>query len=264
VLAFHGGGSEPATFQEYAGLDAVADREGFLVAYPYGTGPLPRRILTWNGGGCCGYAMEHGIDDVGFAVALLESLVERSRIDPRRVYATGHSNGSMMAYRLGAERADRVAAVAGVAGAMNLDRFDPARAVPILHIHSLDDPRAPYEGGLGPPFPLTDQRSEHRGVQEMLDRWIAHDGCAPEPEVGAPLRGAPGTEDEGHTATRLVWRPCREGAEVVHWRLTGAGHGWPGGRTDRAGAERLVGPRTTIVDAAEEAWDFFARFSLPN
>jgi poly(3-hydroxybutyrate) depolymerase len=98
----------------------------------------------------------------------------------------------------------------------------------------------------------------------MLDRWIAHDGCAPEPEVGAPLRGAPGTEDEGHTATRLVWRPCREGAEVVHWRLTGAGHGWPGGRTDRAGAERLVGPRTTIVDAAEEAWDFFARFSLPN
>lgn len=262
VLAFHGGGGEAAGFQAYAGLDEVADREGFLVVYPHGTGPLSRRLLTWNAGDCCGYAVDNGVDDVGFAVALLDHVAGRSRLDPRRVYATGHSNGSMMAYRLAAERADRVAAAAGIAGAMNLDTFAPVRAVPILHIHSIDDPRAPYEGGLGPPFPMTDRQMEHRSVEEMLERWVGHDGCPAEPAVGETIRGTPETPAEGHTATRLTWSPCREGTEVVHLRLTGAGHGWPGDAGSRA-RDRLTGAPTTIVDASEEAWSFFARFSLP-
>lgn len=38
---------------------------------------------------------------------MLDDLARRTSIDPRRVYATGHSNGAMMAYRLGAQRADR-------------------------------------------------------------------------------------------------------------------------------------------------------------
>src|SRR5687767_1404970 len=70
VLAFHGGGGEAEGFKGYAGLDAVADREGFLVAYPNGSGLLPRRLLTWNAGECCGYAMNQRVDDVGFAVAV--------------------------------------------------------------------------------------------------------------------------------------------------------------------------------------------------
>lgn len=262
VLAFHGGGGEAEGFQDYAGLDAVADREGFLVVYPFGSGPLPRRLLTWNAGGCCGWAVEHGVDDVGFAVALLDDVARRARVDTRRVYATGHSNGSMMAYRLAAERADRVAAAAGIAGAMNLDRFAPARAVSILHIHSVDDPRALYEGGLGPPFPGSDHQEEHRSVEEMVERWVQHDGCPAEPKTEGPVRGVPGTPDEDHTATRITWGPCRDGTEVAHLRLTGAGHGWPGDEGSRV-RERISGPATTIVDASEEAWSFFARFALP-
>src|SRR5688572_24750509 len=43
VLAFHGGGGEAEGYKAYAGLDALADREGFIVAYPNGSGLLPRR-----------------------------------------------------------------------------------------------------------------------------------------------------------------------------------------------------------------------------
>src|SRR5688572_28996422 len=123
VLAFHGGGGEAEAFKGYAGLDAVADREGFLVAYPNGSGLLPRRLLTWNAGECCGFAMNQRLDDVGFAVAVIDDVTRRAAVDTRRVYATGHSNGAMMAYRLGAERADRIAAIAPVAGAYNLATF---------------------------------------------------------------------------------------------------------------------------------------------
>jgi hypothetical protein len=62
VLAFHGGGGEAQGFKGYAGLDTVADREGFIVVYPNGTGVLPRRLLTWNAGECCGYAMNQRVD----------------------------------------------------------------------------------------------------------------------------------------------------------------------------------------------------------
>ena len=58
VVAFHGGGGNATGFAKYAGLDRVADREGFVVVNPDGTGRLGRRLLTWNAGDCCGQAQE--------------------------------------------------------------------------------------------------------------------------------------------------------------------------------------------------------------
>jgi len=63
-------------------------------------------------------------------------LARRTPVDGTRVYATGLSNGSMMAYRFAAEASDRVAAVAGVAGAMTLPNFAPKRPVAVMHIHN--------------------------------------------------------------------------------------------------------------------------------
>jgi polyhydroxybutyrate depolymerase len=258
VIAFHGGGGEAAGFQRYAGLDALSDREGFVVVYPYGTGVLPRRLLTWNAGDCCGYSMDRGIDDVAFTAALLGDLEGRVPVDRGRVYATGHSNGAMMAHRLAADRPDLVVAIAPVAGAASVDVPADARAVAVLHIHSVDDPRALYEGGLGPPFPGTDVRSQHRPVEASLDAWLRRNGCAGTPRTAETRTGAPGTPDQGQSATLLVWDRCASGRPVEHWRLTGVGHGWPG-NPDGAFREELSGPPTTLVQAAEEAWRFFAR-----
>jgi poly(3-hydroxybutyrate) depolymerase len=47
---------------------------------------------------------------------------------------------------------------------------------------------------------------------------------------------------------------------VVLWKLTGAGHVWPGGQRDYL--PRLLGPGTRIIDANVEMWRFFSRFSL--
>lgn len=260
MLAFHGGGGHAANFQSYAELDGVADRERFLVVYPNGTGPLRGRLLTWNAGdGCCGYASQNQVDDIGFAIAVVDDLERRIRIDRERIYATGHSNGAILSHRLAAEHPEVVAAIVPVAGSLDLTRFAPSRPVPVLQIHSVDDPRALYDGGLGPPFPGTRSRVFHQPVQAGLDRWIAADGCTTRPDTAEVRRGRPGTTSAGHTATLLVWRGCRDGVEVRHWKLTGAGHGWPG-TIAPPGGENLVGPRTDLVRAAEEAWAFASRF----
>jgi polyhydroxybutyrate depolymerase len=262
LLAFHGGGGSAQGFQKYAGLDAVADREGFAVVYPDGSGRLGRRLLTWNAGGCCGRASKDRIDDVGFALRVLGDLSRDLSLDQTRIYATGHSNGAMMAYRLAAEAADRIAAIAPVAGAMQLETLAPSRPMPVLHVHSVDDPRALYGGGLGPPFPFTWARVEHNAVERQLERWAVLDECAREPHSIEQRSVPAGRPDAGHTATLLDYGPCRTGADVRLWKLTGAGHGWPGAPSVLS--ERLIGPQTRVIDAAEEIWRFVRLFSRPD
>jgi polyhydroxybutyrate depolymerase len=261
VLNFHGGGGNAVSQQRYVHMDAIADREGFIVVYPNGTGVLQDSLLTWNAGTCCGIAVRREIDDVGFVRALLDELGRRLPVDSARIYATGLSNGAMMSYRLAAELSDRIAAIAPVAGASAMPRFHAKRMVPILHVHSIDDPRALYRGGLGPPFPFTNVRVLHRPVEETLSEWAAFGGCNPKAELREERHGAAGTPRADHTARLYVYTGCRDGTEVALWQLTGAGHVWPGGELDFL--PRLLGPGTDVIDANEEIWRFFRRYHLP-
>jgi len=261
VLNFHGGGGNAVSQERYVHMDALADREGFIVVYPNGTGVFQESLLTWNAGTCCGVAARQEVDDVGFVRELLDELAGRLPVDSARIYATGLSNGAMMSYRLAAELSDRIAAIAPVAGASAMPRFHAKRMVPILHVHSVDDPRALYGGGLGPPFPFTNVRVRHRPVEETLAEWAGFGGCSPKAELREVRHGAPGTPRAGHTARLYVYTGCRDGTEVALWQLAGAGHVWPGGELDFL--PRLLGPGTDVIDANEEIWRFFRRYHLP-
>ena len=249
VINLHGGGSNAEQQQRYSGMDAVADREHFIVVYPNGTGQ--GRFRVWNAGTCCGRAPMQRVDDVGFIRAIIDDLARRTSIDRKRIYATGMSNGSMMTYRLAAEAPDLVAAVAPVSGSMVLAQFHPTLPVPVMHFHSVDDPRALYNGGLGPPFPMTATRVVHPPVEQQLAKWIAHNGCPSTPRVEKRLAG------NGTTATKLVYAPCSTGAPVIFWKMTGSGHVWPGKDSK---AERMLGLPNHLIDANEAMWAFFRNF----
>jgi len=238
-------------------LDSLADQEKFVAVYPNGNGRFESRLLTWNAGTCCAYAAINNIDDVGFVRALLAALSDKLPVDRRRVYATGLSNGGMMSHRLAVEASDVIAAVAPVAGGMVLPTITSSRAIPIMHIHSVDDPRALYSGGLGPPFPLTKSQVFHPNIDQMIAQWVKHNGCASEPTV---TERRADRDSRGHTAKKYVYSSCHNGVEVVLWKLSGAGHVWPGGK--QRVMERLLGPSTDIIDANREMWNFFSRFSL--
>jgi polyhydroxybutyrate depolymerase len=139
VVMMHGGFGSGTQAQRAYGWDALADREGFIVAYPDG---LNR---AWNvGGGCCGQPGRTNVNDVAF----LEQMVAGVKgIDPERVYATGMSNGAMMSYRLGCD-SKVFAAIGPVAGTLLGECSAPA-PIPVIHVHGLKDTNVRFDGQPG-------------------------------------------------------------------------------------------------------------------
>ncbi len=254
VLAFHGGGGNARQFRDSNGFEAIAEREGFVVVHPDGTGRIDMR--SWNAGGCCGLAHTEEIDDVGYLLALLDELEGRLPIDAERVFATGHSNGAMMSFRLAADAGDRIRAIAPLGAALLTEAGPGSRPVRVLYIHSVDDPRALYEGGLGPPYPLTGVQIDHVPAIEVLDHWRGVNGCSARSEETDERFEERPFGQEPHRAVRIEWNDCSSGAPVHHWRLEGPGHGWPGARQTLFGLA-FMGPATSVIDASEEAWAFF-------
>jgi len=114
VLVLHGGVVNAYFTAHNTGMNAVADREGFIAVYPNGTGRFEDRILTWNVGFGFAYALRNNIDDVGFLRELTGRMIAGYGVDAGSVYATGISNGGIMSYRLASEASDVFAAVAPV------------------------------------------------------------------------------------------------------------------------------------------------------
>lgn len=250
VLAFHGGGANADNMVRFSGLNDKADQVGFIVVYPNGTGRL-QRMLTFNGGNCCGQAAASGVDDVEFIRRLLDDVADAFTIDPKRVFATGMSNGGIMAYRLASELSDRIAAIAPVSGPMGTKTCNPTRPVSVIHFHGTDDEFAPFHGGRGEGLSGTDFFS----VPDSIVAWVEADGCDPQPVTTT----VPDTAADGTTVRRKAYGPGRAGAEVVLIVIEGGGHTWPG-REPRLAS---LGKSTRDISANDLMWEFFQRHPLP-
>lgn len=252
VLVLHGAGGNPRRMAAWTGMNETADRQGFIVAYPRGVGI----VSTWNAGTCCGPAERRGVDDVGFLRQAVETIARRWDVDRQRVYVAGMSNGGMMAYRMAAEAADMVAAAAVVEGTMTLETLPAGPPVPILHIHSLDDPRVPFAGG-------NRGRMRFPPVEQTLAAWRHRDGCprAPVASKARPLTWRPPEGGSLHEASLMRYGPCRNGTEVMLWLLKGPGHVWTGAR-GKEPIPAFLGAKSNVLDANGVIWDFFARYRL--
>ncbi|HEU5115506.1 MAG TPA: PHB depolymerase family esterase, partial [Isosphaeraceae bacterium] len=214
VLALHPFATNGPLMARISGLSKTADRHGFLVAYPNGTGV--GTLLHWN----VGLTSGDRADDMGYLAQVLDDLSAIANIDPRRVYATGFSNGGMMCYRLAAEWSDRIAAIAPVSGTRISGKIEPKRPVSVLHFHGTEDQFVAYNGR------LWRQTGPNRllGVDETIQSWAVFNGCNPEPVFTAvPLQ-----DDDGLSVERSLYGPGRDGSEVILYKIQGGGHTWPG------------------------------------
>jgi polyhydroxybutyrate depolymerase len=242
VIVLHGGGGNARNAVGMTGFSAKADREGFVAVYPNGSGRLKTRLLTWNSGNCCGYALDNDVDDVGFIRALIDELERTRAIDPKRVYATGMSNGGMMTYRVGCELSDKIAAIAPVAGALNVENCQPMSPVSVIAFHGTADEHVLYDGGA--PIRKVDPHARvDKSVAYAMSFWVKDDGCSATPQRSE--KGSIRTETYGGG---------KDGTEVVLYTVVGGGHGWPGGRAYLAGTEP-----TKEISATDLMWDFFVR-----
>jgi polyhydroxybutyrate depolymerase len=269
VLNLHGATQNGQIQELQTAMDASADKHGYLVAYPDGT-----RIATnltpdpiakdaqygFDAGYCCGLPSANHLDDVDFLLAVISNAASHTPVDLRRVYVTGMSNGGMMAYAMAAEAAGHIAAIASVAGQVELPNIHPTRPVPTLEFHSVDDPVAKWNGVASPDPQL------RFTVMQGIDQWVKADGCGTIPHSGTTITGT-GTS-AGLTATLVTYPGCKGGSEVALWRLSGSGHVWPGAPFNTGPRNTWildgVGRGTTLIDANELMWQFFQRYSLPT
>jgi len=243
VLVLHGGGGNAENAERMFGWTEKGRREGFIVAYPEGTGRGRFPMYTWNAGHCCGFAMENRVDDVGFIDALITQLQRQYPIDPARIYVTGMSNGGMMTHRLGIALSHRVAAIAPVVGALFGDEAAPHAPVSAIVFNGMVDASVPYEGGKGGGIGARawDGTPTKPALQQGTF-WAAADGCATTPR----------TEERGRTVVTTYDCPASLG--VVLYALKDGGHAWPGGKRGTP----MGDDPGNAVDATAMIWDFFA------
>lgn len=241
VLNFHGFTS--ANWQQalLTRMGEEAEARGFVVAYPQGVG------VSWNAGDCCGTAWTDAVDDVGFVSALIDRLSAEYCIDPRRIFATGMSNGGFMSHRLACELSDRIAAIAPVAGVIGVEPAGctPERPVPVWQFHGTEDLLVPYEGGT-PVLNDLGTGLVFRSVAETMEHWATHNGCGVETTA---------FYEEGDS-TCVEWSGCEAPTRLC--TVDGGGHTWPGGLPIP-----FLGRTTRDLDATNAMLDFFTAHPMP-
>ena len=249
VLELHGRGIDAETFDRMTGFGALAGEEGFVLALPSAVGEI------WNDGR---EAAPKGRrpDDVGYLTAVIDDATARLPIDPGRIYVVGMSNGATMAGRLACELAERIAAVAQVAGtaaAAVAATCHPARPVPILNIHGSADDYAPYEGGvrhsLRGRVVLRHAAGPSVGIDDWARFWTAANGALEGPVLSALPPDI----------TIRTWHGPTPSADVTFYRIEGGGHTWPSSRFSLPAL--LFGRTSRTFDATRVSWDFLARHS---
>lgn len=247
VFALHGGGGhmELQAEDKFYHFRSTADRHGFLVVFPNGTGRFPRgRLSTWNAGECCAYARDKKVDDVGFIRAIVQEMEKTYRFDKKKVFATGMSNGGMMTYRLACEASDIFRAIAPVAGTDGMPDCQPKHAVSVFHIHSRKDEQVSFLGGRGKDAAPKDMVNEFKAVPETVAKWVKLNGCGEKPKK----------EVDTDKLKCDLYEGCHEGRQVRLCVTEDGGHSWPGGVKPRN-----RGPEPSkAIDATEEIWKFFS------
>lgn len=250
VLVFHGAFMNGKLMAGFCGLNAKADSAHFVAVYPDGLGFQQQRMLFFNAWSKPG-PNGRPPDDVKFTSLIIDDLQRAMNVDPKRVFATGLSNGGMMCYRLAAELSDRIAAVAPVSGTLAMPPDPhPTRPVPVLHFHGTADTIVPWAGS----GPRKFQAARFEGVDETIRAWVKLDGC---PDAPATTR-LPDTAHDGTTLTRQCYGPGKDGSEVILYRIEGGGHTWPG----RPAPVAFLGATTMNLQANDVIWDFFEKHPI--
>ncbi len=249
VILFHGSGGNGASMDRMSGFSAVAEREGFILALPDALG------RNWNDGREVPSipSMAHGVDDVAFVDAMITEIGALYKLDPKRLYATGFSNGGIFVHLLAARSTHAFAAIAPVSGGIAVPlapKFKPTVPLSVLILHGTADPMVPYKGG------DVDYNSNGSiiATEDTALRWVECDRIKSPSESGT----LPDTDpDDGCTVSWTRWAPKTPGLEVALFSINGGGHTWASGPQFQPIA--IIGRVCRDIDATEVIWDFFKK-----
>jgi polyhydroxybutyrate depolymerase len=218
IVLLHTYGRTGATQEEYMGLGDLADFYGFIMVAPDGTpSAANNNPLFWNASSACCDFDGLELDDSAYLANLIDEIKSGYRIDPKRVYIIGHSNGAFMAHRMAHDHSAGIAAIASLAGAdQTVERPTPSDPVHVLQIHGDADTGIAYEGG-----EINDV--VYPSAKQSVERWAERNGCATAGVDSGRLdldRSVAGMES---TVTRYT-TGCKPGGSTELWTIGGGAH----------------------------------------
>lgn len=253
VLVFHGSGDSGHGMEAFSKFSELADREKFIVAYPDAIGK------NWNDGReVTGISSQfNNVDDVAFAAALIRDVSTAQRVDAKRIFAAGFSNGGIFVHLLAARLGKQLAAVAAVSGGIAeplAPKFAPVAPVSIFFMHGTKDPFVPYPGG------DVDYSNNGRIIStaDTVSRWLKTNAADGKPKTGELPDKV--TTDNCRVKWSL-WPSSKTGAELQLYTIEGGGHTWPGG--PQFLPVDVIGEVCRDFDATEAIWDFFKKHPKP-
>ena len=239
VFVLHGFGGSDQGMAKGTGMIPKADQENFIVVFPNGTGTPSGWNVIINP------QPATTADDLSFFRDMINRFEQRLRVDPKRIYVAGFSNGAFMAHQLGAELSDQLAAIAVVEGAIGTHEDgsslvipQPSGPLPVVIFHGEKDTTVPYNGGVS----VGQLHLNYFSVADALAFWNKNDGCTQPPVKQTLYNGNVQTED---------FQGCTAGSEVLLYTIVNGIHEWPTPQ-DHAG-----------FSGADAIWDFFSKHSRP-
>ena len=197
LLHFHGWARQGTLIVKHDRISGATRRRGVLLLAPNG------QNKTWN-------FWTSRTSDVEFAAAVIEDAAKRYPIDRSKIYVSGYSFGSAMAWRYACENGNGVAALLAVAG--TLDQWEDCAEAPqeIRHVHGtrdtvMDFPFGPNGETTYPVHLWRNRLSCAEGRKDGEWRITEHD-----------------------LFERTIWETCESGRVIldVHARGHFIPHGW--------------------------------------
>ncbi len=266
IFELHGGGiyiedmtGESGHKTPYKLWMNLADLKKFIVVYPEGLNGSSGKP-TWND--CRANSIVNSTaNDVHFIAILIKEVSSTYKVDPNRIYASGTSNGGLMALRLAVELSSKIAAVAATAASMpdQSNCTQPQNPISVLFMNGTKDNHLPYNGGIlsNPPNP---DHGTVRSTEESVHIWTMFNQTDTTP-TGHSFPEL--DKKDKSSVISYIYSNGKKGTEVVLYKIIGGGHSAPSILERYSWLfEKYFGKQNHDVEMVWEVWKFFENKTL--
>ena len=230
ILDFHGYASNGIRQEAISKFIPIANKHKIILVFPEGSFGK-NHVQGWN----TGLHKTIVSNDVLFVSDAISQLQSNFCVDPKRIYATGFSNGGGMVSRLMCLMGKRIAAFAPVSASFVTSPGTclNEKPVSIINFHGTADRIVPYYGNFV---------KKEMSSFAWISSWARHDRCSKKPKIV-------------YKSGRIVgytFKRCYDHVSVLHYKIIGGRHTWPNAKFK----EKKNG-KTYFVNVSAIIWNFF-------
>ncbi len=259
VIQLHGGNkNKDYLYGENGGAPRywkdIAEKNNFILLVPNGietkTGNTKNGELHWND--CRIHDNDILVDDVYFISKLIDWSIQNYKINQKKVFVTGVSNGGLMCYRLAIEIPNKISAIAAFNANLYLESEckNTNISIPVMIVNGKKDKFMPFYGGKS-----KFRHEEVLSSQETVKFWVKNNFQS----NNFPMKDI---IKIGNAITYTIYDSGNLHSQIRYYEIDDEGHNMPGKKYVLSKfSQRILGKQNQDIEGAEIAWDFFKEIS---